>query len=625
MAPHKLILPDGTSFILDDAPGVSIIIGANGTGKSLSFKTLATQNPKTLLYVPPEREIIRQGVGTVDKSGFEQYNKSFTPSDILARHWSRVYSQGALLSLTESLADALGMTQQVQVRLVSGQLRTQTSDLGVEYPSTDEASGLINLVTLAAAIFDPSRSPIVIDEPERGLHPQAQHRLVHVIRDVVARHKKQVVLITHSATMIDLARSDDLARLVFVRRPWSRLKNRVAFQIGGADATHYEGLLPRLNSYKREAFFADTVLLVEGQHDRDLIRCLLETGGFGVTLARLAVLPVDGVGDHARYCALVRQIGCRPVMIMDRDALFPSSPVKWSCGELRGTDFNWHGWLAPSEVEQHLKGPVSSTSAAFGAQLVPAHYSGLSQKVEDFRDALLAAETAVGTQMSVAGSIASLSAAVSRLGTPKKGKLYNALCASIIDNTDWHGTALHTPFERVVRAWEECRRVADLFDIILLNGTIESCYRHAGSTTPGKTAANAAEIRDICAIYRARPGALERDYSQLLGPLRRRHLLDHRLGGMPHDAAAAVCGKFVEVYEFVFGAPDASERLAKLKRIDKLTELSPGAQIVGEGMSDSDPWFEVELPLLRGYLSPDGRYRFTKSLRPDVMSRLRPA
>jgi len=52
------------------------------------------------------------------------------------------------------------------------------------YGSNFEASGIIQLVGVLAALYDDEVGAILIDEPEISLHPQLQAFLLHEIRQV---------------------------------------------------------------------------------------------------------------------------------------------------------------------------------------------------------------------------------------------------------------------------------------------------------------------------------------------------------------------------------------------------------------------------------------------------------
>lgn len=64
-------------------------------------------------------------------------------------------------------------------------------------------SGIQSVLTvMAAAIFSPKDSTIVIEEPEVFLHPRSQESIVDLFNYLVGHHSKQIIFSTHSWSMI---------------------------------------------------------------------------------------------------------------------------------------------------------------------------------------------------------------------------------------------------------------------------------------------------------------------------------------------------------------------------------------------------------------------------------------
>jgi predicted ATPase len=91
---------------------------------------------------------------------------------------------------------------------------------GKPYPANEEASGILQLVPLLAAIYHDDVGALLIDEPEVSLHPQYQafimQELQAVAGDPAAQPgKKFVVIATHSPSTLLLRSLAELPNLIF--------------------------------------------------------------------------------------------------------------------------------------------------------------------------------------------------------------------------------------------------------------------------------------------------------------------------------------------------------------------------------------------------------------------------
>ena len=82
---------------------------------------------------------------------------------------------------------------------VETELVTSKADINVAYQGTGIQKALS---TIAALVFSPEGSTIIIEEPEIHLHPQSQEVLVNLFNEAVNSWKKQVIFTTHSWNML---------------------------------------------------------------------------------------------------------------------------------------------------------------------------------------------------------------------------------------------------------------------------------------------------------------------------------------------------------------------------------------------------------------------------------------
>lgn len=133
-----------------------------------------------------------------------------------------------------------------------------------------------------------------IEEPELFLHPQYQRLMRHYLLNIAESDNNQVILNTHSPNFIDISNYQQVARVIKhpvsattkkragteIVQPLSRLKGHLQVE----DLTHTHGRNPEIrqkyheinelnlgyymNPHRSELFFADQVVLVEGETEK---------------------------------------------------------------------------------------------------------------------------------------------------------------------------------------------------------------------------------------------------------------------------------------------------------------------------------------------------------------------
>jgi putative ATP-dependent endonuclease of OLD family len=160
---------------------------------------------------------------------------------------------------------------------------------GREKNPSEAGSGMRNLIVLAlfrayAQTFK-GNAIIAIEEPEIYLHPHAQRSLASLLQQL-ANSGNQIIFSTHSATFIDVARSDRIALIdqgpdeegelcTSVRtvshsqllEKRQQLHSSVSMTLGGMRA-RYQNIWQAEHA---EAFFAKLVVLVEGPTEKEAL------------------------------------------------------------------------------------------------------------------------------------------------------------------------------------------------------------------------------------------------------------------------------------------------------------------------------------------------------------------
>jgi predicted ATP-dependent endonuclease of OLD family len=181
---------------------------------------------------------------------------------------------------------------------------------------------------------------LVIEEPELYQHPTRARHFSEALRSLVTTTSEnariQVVISTHSPYFVTLAHFESVRLLRRKHVAGKKVPNRtvgrttltnVARELGAsfspAKAFTAESLAPRLHGILdnalREGFFADSIVLVEGDQDQALIAALCRHNNFDHEAAGLAILPVNGKNSLDKALVIFRQLGIPTYVMFDGD------------------------------------------------------------------------------------------------------------------------------------------------------------------------------------------------------------------------------------------------------------------------------------------------------------------
>ncbi|MFE7504002.1 ATP-dependent endonuclease [Promicromonospora sp. NPDC057488] len=172
---------------------------------------------------------------------------------------------------------------------------------------------------------------LVIDEPESNLHPLAQQWLASRLNGLSAPGL-QVVVTTHSPHFVDLTRPENLVMVSkgddgatrVVQR--SRVELHAALVERGADAvrstpdTIGQFYAAAATSEIVSGLFARRCVLVEGLTEALALPELLRSRGLDVLREGIAVVPVEGIGNIAKWYRLFTALGIPCFCIFDSDS-----------------------------------------------------------------------------------------------------------------------------------------------------------------------------------------------------------------------------------------------------------------------------------------------------------------
>ena len=204
----------------------------------------------------------------------------------------------------------------------SGESEEATSDIG-----SDDLPGLV----------------LAIEEPELYQHPSRQRHMASVLYDLAmgsipgVAKRTQVLYTTHAPLFVGLDRVDQI-RLLRKRshqpaQPPITMVHATSltqvaeelWSISDQKGVRYtaETLRPRMQvlmtPWMNEGFFADVVVLVEGEGDRSALLAVAELEGHDMESMGICVVPCGGKRSLDRPTVVFRELGIPTYVIWDND------------------------------------------------------------------------------------------------------------------------------------------------------------------------------------------------------------------------------------------------------------------------------------------------------------------
>lgn len=344
---------------------INILVGPNGTGKSLFvqrlFNQLKNQGYK-VKFLNSER-----------LSGFEMMNYSrFSSSNLHQglnlRNSIDIKNAGEQFGLSTNAYLVLRERLDIRIKIEAflsdifkkeihlveegGFLVPKMQDRGgkEEYNVKEqECHGLKEMITILTFLYNDDYDVIIIDEPELHLHPQFQSFLMTELKKIAGdleenseEKRKLVFLTTHSPYFIDIRDLDDLKKIII----FHPLRKCIlpTFIEDFDDFDDYEKkkmrrFFARFNTYHKQLFFTDHPLFVEGYTDKQIISTLLEKLGDDITAIGSCIIEVGGKDELAIFFKLCKKFKIGARFIADLDALFEGKLSQLIPNEVLFTDF----------------------------------------------------------------------------------------------------------------------------------------------------------------------------------------------------------------------------------------------------------------------------------------------
>jgi hypothetical protein len=333
------------TFTKSEWGNINLIVGPNGTGKSLFAdqlkEQLNVQGIKTRL-LNAER---LAGLEKQDYAGFtgmfdhgNGFKKGFNISnfeDLKANGANYGLSSSAFVILKERLDIRIKIEAllsdifQKTIRLVEegGFLNPKIQNIngGVEYGLKEqECHGLKELLTLLTILYDENYNCLILDEPELHLHPQFQSFLLSEIRKLAGNpkvnpSKKLFFIITHSPYFLDFRSLEDLKSVLVCH--YNSLPTFIQ-SLESQDEYILKRFLPRFNTHHKQFFFSPNPVFVEGYTDQQIISLLFDKLDLNISASGSCIVDVGGKDELGVFFRLCKKLQLGARIVADLDALF---------------------------------------------------------------------------------------------------------------------------------------------------------------------------------------------------------------------------------------------------------------------------------------------------------------
>lgn len=321
--------------------GMTIFIGPNGSGKTQTLKALREELRNTVGR-NKVRYLSSNRIGTMEQYRSKVNHFGYSPDDFnfggasdkaqrlaIETATGDFFTMDAKKEVYIKVAERLSVLfgRQIYLKWDSGNLKVyfEKTETQEEYSVVAEASGLVNIISILAALFDNDIQFLLIDEPEVSLHPQLQSYLLREMQTAIKKWGKTIIISTHSPEMISLKEIKDISNLVFFSE--NKLPIQVAPDNPILDSKKLQDFIIRIGHTYKEGFFAKKILLIEGASDFIICNFLLQKLNLNIDVAGSQIIPVDGKGQFAVIAKLFRLIGKDVSVLTDLDGFTDDNSI----------------------------------------------------------------------------------------------------------------------------------------------------------------------------------------------------------------------------------------------------------------------------------------------------------
>ena len=321
--------------------GLTILVGPNGTGKTQTLKKLRNYF-KNLLGVEKVRYLSSNRLGEMEtyRSQVNQYTHP-PESYLVGGHDAKLVrynietasgdfftmdeKKDVYIKVAERLSTLFG--RQIYLRWDAGSMKVffEKTDTQQEYSVVLEASGLVNVISILAAIFDEDIQVLLVDEPEVSLHPQLQSYLLREMKNAIQFYDKTIILSTHSTEFLSFTCIEDFSNLIFFEENIYPIQ--VSPGVPELKGKKLRDFLLRMGQVYKKGFFAKKILLIEGASDLIICHSLINKLELNIDVSGAQIIPVEGKGQFPIITKLFRMINKEVTVLTDLDGFMDDNNI----------------------------------------------------------------------------------------------------------------------------------------------------------------------------------------------------------------------------------------------------------------------------------------------------------
>lgn len=294
-------------------PQINLIVGPNGSGKTLLAEQIASQ--------------------------FSNFGKKTTflhSATINEDVFIKILSENktVLLRVEKMLSNMLGKSIKLQKNGEKLVPIVINKERNLEYNMyKNECHGLKKIITLLVQLYTCKTPILILDEPELHLHPQFQSFFMNEIRSIAKINKDRMFfIITHSPFFVDLRTSEDLEGVIVCHV--NSVPTTIS-KLSDSDKNLLTRFLPRFNPYHKQFFFSDNQIFVEGYTDQQIFTILLQSANISTDCSSTGIIDVGGKDELGVFFKVCSLLGTSPRIITDMDSLFSGKLIEEVCKDSR--------------------------------------------------------------------------------------------------------------------------------------------------------------------------------------------------------------------------------------------------------------------------------------------------